>query len=102
MRAQDDQWFTICQQAHRRGMMKPVPPRDIFRGVDGEMVLSGAGGIPKEKCGSIMQRFISIFCPINEYLLRVPGAEAELPYVGQVCLLQIGPQEDVLRESRDL
>ena len=49
-----------------------------------------------------MQRFISIFCPIIEYLLRVPGAEAELPYVGQVCLLQIGPQEDVLRESRDL
>ena len=45
-RASDDQWFAICLQAHRRGVMMPVPPRDIFRGVDGEMVLSGAGGIP--------------------------------------------------------
>ena len=102
VRATDEEWRRICRAAHKRGMMRPVDESRIFRGVDGQPVYNGAGGVSKMKKGLELQRFISILCPINEYLQKIPGAEETLPYVGQVCLASIGPGEEMVLDSLDL
>lgn len=49
-----------------------------------------------------LQRFISIFVPLNSVSKKIQGDEATLPYVGQVNLLQIPDQYEIVIDSEDM
>ncbi len=70
--------------------MKPIEEEAVLKDHNGCKVLHGAGGVDtyKEKNGEIVHqpRFVSIFCPINDYLSHIISDEADLPYVSQISL----------------
>ncbi|CAK0876721.1 unnamed protein product [Prorocentrum cordatum] len=105
VRASDGAWADLVAAAFQRGIMKPVREEDVFRGVDGQPVYNGAGGVEKIKYKDGVRqellRFISIFCPISDYLTRIAGGDDKLPYVGQVTLLHLEEGEEVLIDSED-
>ena len=77
-------------------------PRDS----QGHLITNGAGAVEKRKVINgrevIMQRFISNFVPINEYLEALPGDQVFLPYVAQLGLLLLEEGGTLLIESDDL
>ena len=85
--------------------MKAVSDDQMPRDSMNRPILAGAGGVAKTKeIGGQdihMQRFISILCPINEYLRRIPGDDDKLPYAGQITLVKLASDEDVLVDSED-
>eukprot|EP00438_Fugacium_kawagutii_P024080 Skav212943 [mRNA] locus=scaffold374:499856:502796:- [translate_table: standard] len=50
----------------------------------------------------MLQRFISIFCPLNAVSRKIEGEESTLPYLGQLNLLQIPDEACILVDSEDL
>ena len=48
------------------------------------------------------QRFISIFCPLNAVSRKIEGDESTLPYVGQVHLLHIPDECEIVVDSEDM
>ena len=50
----------------------------------------------------VMQRFISNFIPINEFLETLPGDQDFLPYVAQLGLILLEEGQTLLIESEDL
>ena len=65
-------------------------------------MLNGAGAVPKVKNGEMKQRFISILCPLNAVSSKIEGSEGTLPYVGQVSLLRIPDEHEVVIDSEDM
>jgi hypothetical protein len=63
--------------------------------------LNGAGAVPKEKGWQILQGFMSIFCPLNAVNRKIEGQEGSLPYVSQVCLLNVSQEGCLLIGSED-
>lgn len=57
--------------------------------------------MPKEKGWQILQRFMSIFCPLNAVSRKIEGQEGSLPYVSQVCLLNVSQEGCLLIGSED-
>ena len=102
VRASDDVWNALVLEGYKRGLFQACPEEEILRGPNGEKVLNGAGAVPKEKHGKQLQRFISIFCPLNEVSVKVQGDESTLPYVGQVLLLNVPREHEVLIDSEDM
>eukprot|EP00438_Fugacium_kawagutii_P032818 Skav214751 [mRNA] locus=scaffold983:190131:202825:- [translate_table: standard] len=102
VRASDAQWEKIVEEGYKRGLFHHCPDSEVLRGPDGTKILNGAGAVPKEKNGERLQRFISIFCPLNAVSRKVEGQESTLPYVGQVCLLNIPDEETILIDSENL
>eukprot|EP00438_Fugacium_kawagutii_P025118 Skav230791 [mRNA] locus=scaffold312:65520:71347:+ [translate_table: standard] len=105
VRASDSEWRKIVEAGHQRGLMVPISPDNVFRDVKGNLVLNGAGAVKKvkEKDGVTvtLQRFISNFIPSNMYQERLDGDDRLLPYLGQLCLLEQGPEEEWLIDSED-
>eukprot|EP00435_Cladocopium_sp_Y103_P025945 s2220_g6.t1 len=65
-------------------------------------VLNGAGAVPKAKGDRVLQRFISIFVPLNSVSRKIEGYEATLPYVGQVSLSLIPNECEMVVDSEDM
>lgn len=86
-------------------MLFPIAKEKVFKGVGGKPVLNGAGGVVKMKeiDGRLVKllRFISIFCPINDYLNKIPGDDDKLPYVSQVSLCFLFEDEIILIDRED-
>ena len=102
VRATDDEWEALVKEGFKRGLFRHCPAEEVLTGPDGKKILNGAGAVPKEKNGKILQRFISIFCPLNAVSRKVEGEESTLPYVGQVCLLNVPEESTILVDSEDL
>ena len=102
VRATDEVWNALVTEGFKRGLFQACPEEEILTGPNGEKVLNGAGAVPKEKHGKQLQRFISIFCPLNEVSIKVQGDESTLPYVGQVLLLNVPREHEVLIDSEDM
>lgn len=102
VRASDEVWNDLVTEGYKRGLFQPCPDEEVLRGPNGEKILNGAGAVPKEKHGKQLQRFISIFCPLNEVSVKVQGDESTLPYVGQVLLLNVPREHEVLIDSEDM
>ena len=102
VRASDEVWANLVAEGYKRGLFQACPEEEILRGPHGEKILNGAGAVPKEKHGKQLQRFISIFCPLNEVSIKVQGDESTLPYVGQVLLLNVPRKHEVLIDSEDM
>ena len=106
VRASDEEWEKIVTAAVARGMMRQVPDEDVFRDARGNMVLNGAGGVKKVKAvggvSKTLQRFISILVPSNTYQRHMPGDDVHLPYLGQMSMMEIDEDEEVLIDSEDL
>lgn len=102
VRASDEVWADLVAEGYKRGLFQACPEEEILRGPHGEKILNGAGAVPKEKHGKQLQRFISIFCPLNEVSIKVQGDESTLPYVGQVLLLNVLREHEVLIDSEDM
>eukprot|EP00438_Fugacium_kawagutii_P033385 Skav211631 [mRNA] locus=scaffold2262:105332:110360:+ [translate_table: standard] len=76
--------------------------RNPFRGKDGKGTGKTKGkekGKPKTPA---QERFISIFVPLNSVSKKIEGDEATLPYVGQVNLLQIPDESEIVIDSEDM
>ena len=86
VRASDEEWCKIVSAAFEHGMTKPASDATIPRDSLNCLIVNGAGAVVKIKQtpeGEVeLQRFISIFCPINDFLEKIPGDEATLPYIG--------------------
>ena len=67
-----------------------------MRSPSGEMILNGAGAVPKGG------RFISILCPLNAVSRKIEGDESTLPYVGQVGLCELEAEGAIVIDSEDL
>eukprot|EP00435_Cladocopium_sp_Y103_P021347 s4041_g5.t1 len=106
VRASDEEWEKLVRAAVARNMMREVPEEEILRDHTGAMVLNGAGAVPKFKMidgrERRLQRFISILVPSNSYQDHMPGDDRHLPYLGQVSMLEVGPDQEVLIDSEDL
>lgn len=105
VRASDEEWFKLVQAAHKRGLMAPLQPEDVFKDKHGRPVLNGAGGVPKFKMvdGQVqkLQRFISNLIPANAFQERIDGDDRFLPYLGQLTLLEQDADQDWLVDSED-
>ena len=102
VRAGDEVWNRLIAEGYRRGMFQACPPEEVLKDKDGRPVLNGAGAVPKEKGGQMLQRFISIFVPLNEVSVKISGDEGTLPYVGQVLLLNVPREDEVIVDSEGL
>ena len=106
VRATDEEWEKIVTAGYERGMMRMVKTEDVFRDTAGRPIVNGAGGVKKlKKIGGEereLQRFISILVPSNSYQKNMPGDDEHLPYLGQMAMLEIDVDEDVLIDSEDL
>eukprot|EP00434_Breviolum_minutum_P021831 symbB.v1.2.019267.t1/scaffold1509.1/size114668/2 len=102
VRADDETWTGLVKEGLARGLFQVCPEGEILRSPSGEKILNGAGGVPKIKGGEMKQRFISIFCPLNAVSRKLEGSEDTLPYVGQVALLNIPNEAEVLVDSEDM
>lgn len=102
VRATDQTWNKLVAEGFRRGLFQACPEEEILRGPGGEMVLNGAGAVEKLKGEQSLQRFISIFCPLNSVSRKITGDEDTLPYVGQVGLLYIPDEAEVVIDSEDM
>ena len=73
--------------------MAPVDERAIPRDSQGHLITTGAGAVERRKMVKgkevVIQRFISNFIPINEYLEALPGDQDFLPYVAQLGLILV-------------
>ena len=49
-----------------------------------------------------LQRFISNLVPGNSYQAHLPGDDVHLPYLGQLSMLSIHPDEELVVDSEDL
>ena len=102
MRADDETWEALVKEGLARGLFQVCPEDEILRGPKGDLIINGAGGVPKMKGGELKQRFISIFCPLNAVSKKLEGSEDTLPYVGQVSLLQVPDEAEILVDSEDM
>ena len=102
VRADTETWEKIVAEGWKRGLFQPCPEKEVICDKQGRKILNGAGAVPKEKNGKMQQRFISIFCPINAVSQKISGDEETLPYVGQVSLLHIPDEQEILIDSEDM
>ena len=104
--ATDDEWYQLVQAGLKRGILAEVPESAILRDRHGELVLNGAMGVDKWKLVDGVQqrhlRFISILVPSNAFLRRLRGGSNDLPYLGQLSLVELGPEEDIWIDSEDM
>eukprot|EP00435_Cladocopium_sp_Y103_P063900 s82_g25.t1 len=105
VRATTEEWEKVVRAGYRRGLMVPVEEDEVFKDLDGNPVVSGAGAVPKVKSvggeTKHLQRFISNLIPANAYQERLEGDDALLPYLGQLTLLEQGENEIWLVDSED-
>ena len=87
-------------------MMEQVPADRLFRDHNGVPILNGAGAVKKVKViggeSKSLQQFISVLVPSNTYQVHMPGHDEHLPYLGQMAMLEIDEDEEVLIDSEDL
>ena len=106
VRATDSEWEKIVAAGYERGMMRMVRSDEVFRDARGLPVVNGAGAVKKvKKIGGEereLQRFISILVPSNSYQRNMPGDDDHLPYLGQMAMMEVDIDEDVLIDSEDL
>ena len=106
VRATDSEWEKIVAAGYERGMMRMVRSDEVFRDARGLPVVNGAGAVKKiKKIGGEereLQRFISILVPSNSYQRNMPGDDDHLPYLGQMAMMEVDVDEDVLIDSEDL
>ena len=102
VRADDATWQGLVTEGHKRGLFQMCPESEVLRSPSGDLILNGAGAVPKLKGGIKKQRFISIFCPLNAVSKKIEGAEASLPYVGQISLLEVPDEGQVVIDSEDM
>ena len=102
VRASTSEWELIVAEGFKRGLFQHCPEDEVLVGPAGEKILNGAGAVPKEKHGEVLQRFISIFCPLNAVSRKIEGEEGSLPYVGQVSLINVPQEASILIDSEDL
>ena len=106
MHATQEEWNKVVAAAYRRHMMAPVDEGAIPRDSQGHLITNGAGAVEKRKMVNgkevVMQRFISNFIPINEFLETLPGDQDFLPYVAQLGLILLEEGQTLLIESEDL
>ncbi|CAJ1433719.1 unnamed protein product, partial [Effrenium voratum] len=107
VRADDHQWWLICRAAHERGLMSYVDDdEELPKDRGGHYICGGAGGVKKIKNINgkevAAQRFISIFCPQNEVMQLLPGAQDTLPYIGQLAGVLAEKDEYLVLDSEDL
>ena len=101
VRASDTEWNQIVAAAFERGMMGAVAPEETAR-ERWEFGFERRRGRRKMEEGHLTAEVHSIFIPINEHLKKIRGAEATLPYHGQVGMLLIPDAGEVLIDSEDL
>ncbi|CAE7205793.1 unnamed protein product [Symbiodinium sp. CCMP2592] len=81
--ASQEEWNKVVSAAFQRNMMGPVDESAVPRDAQGHLITNGAGAVEKRKLVGgkevAMQRFISNFVPINEYLEALPGDQDFLP-----------------------
>ena len=106
VRASDTEWEAIVRAGVERGMMARVPVDQLLRDHHGVPILNGAGGVRKVKTiggeSKIFQRFISILVPSNSYQMHMTGDDCHLPYLGQMGMMEIDEDEEILVDSEDL
>lgn len=106
VRASDDAWEKVVRAGVERNMMREVKESEVLRDLEGNLVLNGAGAVPKYKMIDgrevKLQRFISNLVPANSFQDHMAGDARHLPYLGQMAMLEVEPQQDVLIDSEDL
>ena len=87
-------------------MMVPVRESEVFKDHQGRPVFNGAMAVVKvKKIGGEdkqLQRFISNLVPSNSYQAHLPGDDVHLPYLGQLSMLSVHPDEELVVDSEDL
>ena len=100
------EWTKICRAGFERKMMYPLQEREVFRDHRGRPVFNGAMAVPKIKKIDgkevRLQRFISNLVPTNTYQKHLPGDDIHFPYLGQMAVLSLNDDEELLIESEDL
>ena len=102
VRATDETWQELIAEGYKRGLFQACPDSEVLQDARGRKVLNGAGAVPKIKKGEVKQRFISIFCPLNAVSQKIEGDEGTLPYVGQVHLIQVPEESEIIIDSEDM
>ncbi|CAE7668538.1 unnamed protein product [Symbiodinium sp. CCMP2592] len=106
VRASEEEWFKIVKSGYDRGMFVAVSDSDVPVDKRGHLITNGAGGVAKVKHegGQVIeaQRFISILCPTNDSMRLLPGAQDQLPYIGQLTAILADKDSYLVLDSEDL
>ena len=102
VRASQETWNSLVEEGYKRGLFQHCPDDEVLRDPQGRKIVNGAGAVPKYKGDKKLQRFISIFVPLNTVSKKIEGDEATLPYVGQVNLTYVPSECEVVIDSEDM
>lgn len=87
-------------------MMVPVREAELFKDHLNRPVFNGAMAVVKmKKIGGEdrqLQRFISNLVPSNSYQQHLPGDDVHLPYLGQLSMISVQAEEELVVDSEDL
>ena len=104
--ATDDEWYSLVKEGSARGIFGEVSYEQVFMDFNGKPVLNGAMGVDKFKVveGKTVEllRFICILVPINSYLRKLRGDSNLLPFLPQVTLITLEPNEVMYTDSEDM
>lgn len=102
VRATDADWEELVTEGVKLGLFQECPEEEILVDQAGRKILNGAGAVVKMKGDRTLQRFISIFVPLNSVSKKIEGDEATLPYVGQVNLVNVPDECELVVDSEDM
>ena len=104
--ASDSEWYSIVQEGVARNIFGEISYEQIFKDHNGVPVLNGAMGVDKIKeidgKPTNLLRFICILVPINSYLRKLRGDSNLLPFLPQMSLLALEPNELLYIDSEDM
>ena len=104
--ATDSEWYALVKEGVERKIFGEISYDQIFKDKAGNPVLNGAMGVDKIKEVNGKQinllRFICILVPINTYLRKLRGDSNLLPFLPQLSLLALEPNELLYIDSEDM
>ena len=99
----DEEWSGMCRGLLAKGVCELIPESSIFR-VNGELVLNGMFGVPKEETsdGIPVHRLIMNLIPVNELCRPIEGDTGTLPAWPSMGPLVLHPSENLVVSFEDV
>ena len=104
--ASDGEWYSLVKEGFARGIFGECSCEQVFKDSNGKPVLNGAMGVDRFKVveGRTVEplQFICIIAPINSYLRKLRGDSNLLPFLPQMTLITLEPNEVLFTDPEDM
>ena len=104
--ASEGEWYSLVKEGFARGFFGEGSYDQVFEGSNGKPVLNGAMGVCKFKVvdGKTVEllRFTCTLVPTISYLRKLRGDSHLLPFLPQMTLITLEPNEVLFTDSEDM